>query len=134
MNIDQFLSRLGKFQAYGRNSWRCRCPAHDDRNPSLSVKVEDDGRILFRCRAGCAQNEVIDALGLTFSDLFPERLTNDRLPPVRHPFPAHLVLACLEYQGLVIVQLSNVVRSGQPLSESEHARLVEAVSHFQTAW
>lgn len=39
----------------------CRCPAHDDRRPSLSVRV---GRtsLLLHCFAGCAAAEVLKAL------------------------------------------------------------------------
>jgi len=39
----------------------CRCPAHDDRRPSLSVRVGERG-ILFKCFAGCSILEVINAL------------------------------------------------------------------------
>jgi hypothetical protein len=42
--------------------WIACCPAHDDRNPSLSLKDTDDGRILVHCHAGCEQRVVIDAL------------------------------------------------------------------------
>lgn len=38
-----------------------RCPAHDDKNPSLSVS-ERDGVTLAKCHAGCSQEAVIDAL------------------------------------------------------------------------
>jgi DNA primase len=38
-----------------------KCPAHDDNNPSLSVR-EVDGKVLLHCHAGCAQRDVIDAL------------------------------------------------------------------------
>lgn len=38
------------------------CPAHDDRNPSLAIRDGDDGRVLVRCHAGCAQHDVIAAL------------------------------------------------------------------------
>jgi phage/plasmid primase-like uncharacterized protein len=37
------------------------CPAHDDRNPSLSIDVVDD-RVLVKCWSGCAQGDVIDSL------------------------------------------------------------------------
>jgi hypothetical protein len=37
------------------------CPAHDDRNPSLSLR-EADGKLLVNCHAGCEQNAVISAL------------------------------------------------------------------------
>lgn len=42
-------------------SWMARCPAHPDRDPSLSI-AEDKGKVLVRCHAGCAQREVIAAL------------------------------------------------------------------------
>jgi hypothetical protein len=38
-----------------------KCPAHDDHDPSLSIR-EVDGKVLFHCHAGCAQGDVIDAL------------------------------------------------------------------------
>lgn len=42
-------------------SGMCRCPAHDDRTPSLSVR-ERDGRIRLFCFAGCSSTDVIAAL------------------------------------------------------------------------
>jgi hypothetical protein len=41
--------------------WAARCPAHDDRDPSLSIR-DADGKVLVRCHAGCNQRDVIDAL------------------------------------------------------------------------
>ena len=41
--------------------WTARCPAHDDREPSLSVR-DADGMVLVRCHAGCDQRDVIAAL------------------------------------------------------------------------
>ena len=43
------------------SSWMARCPAHEDRNPSLSIR-EVDGKVLVHCHAGCTQRAVIDAL------------------------------------------------------------------------
>ena len=39
--------------------WSARCPAHDDRRPSLSVSEGDDGRALVFCQAGCATAEAL---------------------------------------------------------------------------
>ena len=39
----------------------CRCPAHDDSSPSLSVRLGDTA-ILFHCFAGCSTTEVMKAL------------------------------------------------------------------------
>lgn len=56
--------------AAGRNHWMACCPAHDDRDPSLSI-TERDGRLLVKCMAGCPQSSVIDALKDLY--LWPER-------------------------------------------------------------
>lgn len=47
-----------------------RCPAHDDRNPSLTFNEGDDGRALVYCHAGCRLDEILGALGLESKDLF----------------------------------------------------------------
>ena len=41
--------------------WVCKCPAHDDRNPSLNI-AERDGKVLIKCWGGCGQDAVLDAL------------------------------------------------------------------------
>jgi hypothetical protein len=43
------------------SGWLCRCPAHDDHDPSLSIE-ERSGKALFICRSGCSQAAVLDAL------------------------------------------------------------------------
>lgn len=50
-----------------------RCPAHDDRSPSLHVTEADDGRILLRCFAGCTLDQIIGAIGVRTAELFPEQ-------------------------------------------------------------
>ena len=52
--------------------WVARCPAHDDKKPSLSIAEGRDGRALIKCHAGCSIDEVLAAAGLTKKDLFPE--------------------------------------------------------------
>lgn len=47
------------------------CPAHDDTNPSLSVKEGDDGRVLLKCFAGCDAGAIVAAMGLDMAALFP---------------------------------------------------------------
>jgi putative DNA primase/helicase len=49
---------------------KCPCPAHGDRRASLSVGVGQDGRVLLRCFAGCQTEDVIDAIGLGWADLY----------------------------------------------------------------
>ena len=53
--------------------WSCQCPAHDDKNPSHSVHIGDDGRALVRCHSGCRPEDIVAELGLAMKDLMPER-------------------------------------------------------------
>lgn len=41
----------------GNNSYQCHCPAHDDKNPSLSVTAKD-GKVLLKCHAGCSYKDI----------------------------------------------------------------------------
>ena len=50
--------------------WCCRCPAHDDRNPSLTIATGNDGRALVNCHAGCTIEAIVGAIGLQVSELF----------------------------------------------------------------
>ena len=72
MSIEEFLGRLEGVQKSG-GGWVARCPAHGDDNPSLSIAQGEDGRILVHCHAGCAAEQVAEAVGLKMSDLMPER-------------------------------------------------------------
>ena len=61
------LSRLHGVKRAGQG-WQALCPAHEDRNPSLSIADGDD-RVLLYCHAGCALDAILQALGLAASDL-----------------------------------------------------------------
>ena len=43
-------------------TWVARCPAHEDRKPSLSISSGNDGKVLVHCHAGCDQRDVIAIL------------------------------------------------------------------------
>jgi len=60
----------------GEGQWSARCPAHDDRRPSLSVGLGEGGRILLHCHAGCSPEQIVESLGLEVRDLF----TDSRCP------------------------------------------------------
>jgi 5S rRNA maturation endonuclease (ribonuclease M5) len=49
-----------------------QCPAHEDRNASLSI-TGIVGRVLLWCHAGCATRDVLDALRMSMADLYDER-------------------------------------------------------------
>lgn len=74
--IDRLLSPLSGVKQTGPDRWIALCPAHGDKNPSLSVRELPDGTVLIRCWAGCGAADVVAAVGLGLADLFPRPLPN----------------------------------------------------------
>jgi len=68
--VELVLSKLPDAKRSGKG-WIARCPAHDDRKPSLSITEGEDGRALVYCHAGCTVEAVLDAMGLKMADLMP---------------------------------------------------------------
>jgi hypothetical protein len=70
------LSSLLRGKRIGQGKYQAKCPAHDDRNPSLSIRDGKKG-VLIQCWGGCEKEAVLEACGLKFSDLFYDNgLTN----------------------------------------------------------
>ncbi|MFQ5732842.1 MAG: AAA family ATPase, partial [Planctomycetaceae bacterium] len=76
--LERVLAALSNVRETGSRQWDARCPSHDDRKNSLSISVADDGRVLLFCHAGCEKPEIVESLGWTMADLFPQR--NDAVP------------------------------------------------------
>lgn len=68
--IDALLEGLERVSTAGEG-WRACCPAHEDRTPSLSINIGDDGRVLVHCHAGCSADDLCAAMGIEIQDLFP---------------------------------------------------------------
>lgn len=82
--VARVLSRVQGAKPNGRG-WMARCPAHDDRTPSLSIAQGDDGRVLLKCHAGCTHRAIVDALDIEERELFPP--TDAAVAPSRPPRP-----------------------------------------------
>lgn len=54
----------GKAPKDGQGWITVRCPCHDDRHPSLGIKLTDDNELLVKCHAGCDEIDIREALGL----------------------------------------------------------------------
>jgi hypothetical protein len=68
--LQSFLDRLeGVQRRGGENQYAALCPAHPDRHPSLTVGWGDKSKVVFECKTGCAGDDVLQVLGLKWSDL-----------------------------------------------------------------
>lgn len=69
--IERVRANLEGVEERGDGALAALCPAHQDRQPSLSVSEGDGGKVLLRCFAGCSTADVLAAAGLDWPDLFP---------------------------------------------------------------
>ncbi len=74
MTTEEFVSRLERAKRSSKG-WTARCPAHDDKSPSLSVADGHDGGTVVHCQAGCTFEAVCAAVGINPLDLAPPRPT-----------------------------------------------------------
>lgn len=68
-SASEIAYQLGNHKKEG-GDWKCCCPAHDDKNPSLSLRDGDDGKLVAHCYAGCSFEQIAKALerrGITYN-------------------------------------------------------------------
>ncbi len=114
MGIETVLSRLHGVRRLREGRWAAKCPAHEDRTPSLAIAMGRDGRIVIHDFGGCGTDAVLAAVGLTLSDLFAEPLTRTAKHPVR-PFTAQDALACLAQEASIVAISASDLVLGQPV-------------------
>lgn len=101
--LEKVLGRLEKVKSAGSGRWKACCPAHNDRDPSLSIREAADGKVLVHCWAGCETRDILAAIGLELRDLFP----GDK-PARRGPSRAAITHERTVYQvGLAQQQMGN---------------------------
>ena len=65
--LADWVSALGREGCRPRKSgdgWSARCPSHDDKHPSLTLREGDTQEVVAHCHAGCRFEDIRDALGL----------------------------------------------------------------------
>lgn len=132
MTLEALVSRLERVKCTGSGRYQARCPAHDDRRPSLTIRELDEGRILIHCFAGCDVESILSAVGLSFDDLYPPREISITKRE-RRPFPATDILRAIAFEALVVVVAGSAILTGEPLNAIDRERLLLAVSRIQAA-
>lgn len=125
---DIVLSRLEKVRRTAPDKWAARCPAHDDKGPSLAIRELSDGRLLLHCFAGCSVPEIVTAVGLQLSDLFPPKVQDPTQPMKggRRPWiPADAFEAARLEVGIAAVIASDMIRR-RDVSTADFERLIVA--------
>jgi hypothetical protein len=130
------LARLDRVKSTGPGKWKASCPGpnheHGDRNPSLHIRKTSDGTLLLKCfSGGCGAADIVAAIGLRLSDLFPEPLTDHRRRGERRPFPATDILKAISHECLIVVFAAEDMAREIPLSDDDRERLSLAASRIQ---
>lgn len=83
---ESILSKLSHVKGNGTR-YRAKCPArdHSSGNNTLSILFNDDGRILIHCHGGCEANEVLNSIGYSLSDLYPDGAIRDFMAAAKEP-------------------------------------------------
>ncbi len=81
MTLAEIVSRFQGAKRTG-HGYMALCPAHGDKNPSLSIS-EKSGKILLCCHAGCEVADILSSVGLDLKDLFTDSQPESK--PGRQP-------------------------------------------------
>lgn len=82
--LDKIEAKTGARPKKGNGGYIARCPAHDDRNPSLSISEGNGGKVLLHCFAGCTIDEICKACDLNVSDLFSKQ--SEKACRIEYPY------------------------------------------------
>lgn len=132
MKVDVLLSRLKKVKQTSRDEWVACCSAHDDRSPSLAIKETSEGMVLIHCFAGCTPLEVLNAVGLDFHDVMPERVGDGQVLK-RLYFNPRTVLDTVNQTAMLVALMANEVAKGEPMTEEDKAKFFELSEELNEA-
>lgn len=132
MSAETLLSRLDGVKRSGQGRWLAKCPAHQDKRPSLSIRELDDGRVLVHCFAGCSVHDIVTAAGVELTDLFPEKpIEHGR--PERRPFFTADAFRAVGFECMLVALAAARMASGHVLEIEDRDRLKLAHERVQDA-
>lgn len=134
MTADVLLSRIRQVKQTSKDRWIACCPAHDDKRPSLNIRETPEGTVLVKCFAGCGAAEIVAAVGLELSDLFPPREDAPGEPQrkrERDGFHAMDVLAALAHEAIIVDCAIGTLQRRGWLTDDECDRLALASDRIQ---
>lgn len=131
--IGDLLNRLERVRRMGGNRWIACCPAHGDRHPSLNIRLTDDDTILLVCRSGgCSAHDIVSAVGMNLTDLFP-KTDRHHAPRQKYPFSAREILAAMVPESFCIALIGKQMSQGITPDEKTLQTLLKAVERISAA-
>ena len=138
MSAQTLLDRLQGVKATAPHRWLAKCPGHQDKSPSLSIRELDDGRVLLHDFGGCDTQAVLEALGLTLADLFdrprPGAGASYGFPRAHSRIPPADALAALDHELTVASMiLTDALEDPRTLNQANLVRLAQCARRIGAA-
>jgi hypothetical protein len=129
MSADVLLSRLDSVRSAGPSRWMARCPSHQDKRASLSIRETDDGTVLINDFGGCGATDVLAAVGLEFGALFPAQVRHRTA--IRNPVFKSEVFDLIRFERSIVHLIGCDMRKGKQISEQDYQRLGESLAKLE---
>ena len=136
MSIEIILNALDKVKRKSAGKYIALCPCHAEKTPSLAISETTDGSVLLHCfGCGAGAMDVISALGIDASELFPERDRYDHTEqkPLREAFTAAQLLDVINYEAIIVMLAANDIMRGIPVDvervTTAHNRISAALNY-----
>jgi len=132
---EKLLDRLARVKATSSSTWLASCPTashkHGDRSRGLSIRAVDD-RVLIYCHAGCGAVDVVEALGLTLTDLY-DRPSQHRVEFTHSRIPARDLLEIISEETSVMAIVAADLLANRAITEQDWRRLSTAAGRIGRA-
>ena len=125
--LERILDQLQTVKETNKG-WVACCPAHEDRQPSLSITESGDGSVLLKCHAGCETTSIVTALGMKMADLFAAKSGRPRTSTSAKPIRTFSTLM----DAVEILGRGKGKRSGLWIYHDAEAKAVGAVVRWDT--
>jgi 5S rRNA maturation endonuclease (ribonuclease M5) len=115
------LPKLEGVRQFG-GYWKARCPAHEDREASMTIGRGTSHPVVIRCHAGCMPDDILAKIGLTWDDLCAPR---DEQKPQGEWTPHGEAVAVYDYRdeaGKLLFQVLRTATKSFPQRVPDAAR------------
>jgi hypothetical protein len=116
-----------------RHAFRAKCPVHGGGADTLSIRIHPArDQLQVHCFAGCGALAVLDALGLAWSAIYPDRPTDNRIRKLPPP-PHRDALVGIDHEAHVVAIVAGRMESGHQLTRADLDRLTLAANRINAA-
>lgn len=129
--IDLIIERVQKARKVSADSYMACCPAHEDKSPSMRI-TERDGKILVHCMAGCTPDDILAAIGLTWADLFEDKMDAARQAATSQKTRLPRIDP-MEHERTILFIYREDRKAGRDISMEDAARVKIAIERLGAA-